>query len=641
MNIYYYYYCIVVINFSMSETQNYSVKNDPRFDTAQWRQAIGPQPTALNDSPIIFLDTTDGSDSNDGQTGAVQSFEKAVDVANGFDNATIDILSTGTTSLNLDSYMARNSITVTGASVATTDLESSVVTATPEVTYETNTVITVADTLVAAALVGKILTFTSGSFVGQSFAIITNAVSSITIAGNVTAAASDTFQVTTPTASLVQSSGNVTWKGTWSFTSILCGTTANEWLADCDSCLTFTASTSDVVLDSNKQSSINIIGCYVIQDFTTEFSDSWLIRNTLISGATLTFNNTDNLFQNVRFEDAPFVTENAELRLENCYYNTTGLLIQNSSYALLTNFVCTVTDGSTVAVFATASSEIRINDNTLVDGSNAISNVFGASGHSSIKTNQGAITIDTSTLSASSAFSINTGSTLETQVTAITLTGDIGRVFNLRDSDCLCVGSSLTLSGNTIGTAIFDVRNSLFRSDMTVSATGITTPIYYNLLDSTKFVATSAPVTIDGTVSTVAINVQGSELTFTSMALDLNSGTSSPVGVLARSGSKVYFQSMSAGSEINSVSTTISADKSDIVFDDCTSLTLNVDAAGSCLTATGTSNVKSSAGAPVLGGAGLSYIIGGNAPVAGQLVAGFTNDLGAGTPQGATLSNTL
>lgn len=479
----------------MSALQNYSVKNDPRFDTAQWNQAIGPLPTAIDESPMVFLDTVNGSDANDGINGAVASFEKAVDIANGYDNATIDILSSSVSLGAAPTYRARNTITVTGD--VTTDLTSSVVTATPEATYATNTVITVADTLVASALSGKVLTFTSGSFIGQSFNIITNAVSSITIAGNVAAAAADTFTVVTPNTSLVQNSGDVTWVGRWNFTNIIVGTTALSWIAECDSCIVLTGSTVDAVLDSNKHSFVVIDACNVIQDITTEFSDSWLIKNSVLDSITVTWLNSDNLMQNVYFTDVTLTLDQATLRIENSTWEGDALNITNSSRASLTNFVADHTAGGSFGIYSNGSL-IELDGNILVQGNYTLDGIVSdinsvihgtspaiiidnsGTGRNAINAEQfGAIAIVGGTIDIQGDYTraISGASSGNIKLDDLTLTFDAGTYsdgIQMSDGSTLsCRSTTFLSSGATVSTSWFFILNAnMDVSTVTFTLTG-------------------------------------------------------------------------------------------------------------------------------------------------------------------------
>lgn len=629
---------------------NYNTSNDGRFDNIlanqnaifkriTWDSAIGPLPIAVDSSPNIYLDPTGGSDANTGTStaAAVQSFSRAVDLANGYDNATINIVGSVTVDLGASpSFKARQCINVTGTT--TTWLSTTVVTATPRATYLTDTVIVVTDTLVAASLTGCVLTFTSGSFSGQSFNIVTNGVNDITIAGNAPAAGGDSFVVTSPNASLVQSSGTATWKGTWRFTNVTCGATVQSWSADCDSCLVFDSCTLSAVLTSNKHTFIVIEASEIIQDITTEFSDAWLIKNSLVFSITVTWTNIENLLQNVWFDDVTFVTNKSSMIFENCYLNGNTNTINMFTSASFENCVITVDDNSSNLTLQNSSHVIFLS-NMLLDG-NSTANIIDALTNSEININNCILTITTSG-AATTAINVDSTSIINAETGDITINGDYTNGIRIDNgSNSAFVNGSIVFNGGTYTNALlFIFRSNIVAENCPMTSPGVTVGARYLFIEEAAVAKFISSLSFTSVSCPNAMSINGSSRVLIRGTCDLAAtGTAiSGIGITINQGSRCDFW-FSSG--------TIRADtdgilnlQGELIFaNSSNTITGNLGGGGDVdIIGTGDARIVLRSSGITLGGSA-TITIGGNAPVALPVAPSYVNDFGAGSPEGATFS---
>lgn len=432
----------------MSQLENYAVKNDVRFDTAQWMQAIGPPPIPLDNSPTIVLNPSAGSDSNDGQTGSVATFERAVELANTYENPTISVVGASIDLGSSATYRANNNITVSGS--VTTELSSVVVTATPQDSLS-RTLITVSNTLTPSALEGFTLTFTSGSLNGVSYAIGDNAAGSITIAGNAGAAPGDRFVVTSPVSTLAPSDTSVMFVGTWTFENATLGSGSGTLLVECDSCITLTNSSVAIELSSVEHSLIRATASNINDDVTSTFGDSWSFTNCYFgsNSNTLTLSNTDNLFVNAWFNGAVPATSQVTATFRNCYINSATWSVESQSVFSFESSFWENLSG-TYVVAALTDSSVSITGTTTVN-SNATSAVLYA---------------NNSKLSTSTTLAVNTSVTadvvaLDDRATAIiedggttTITGNVSRGFFVGGCSELKIDSAVTFTSGGTGTLL-------------------------------------------------------------------------------------------------------------------------------------------------------------------------------------------
>ena len=513
----------------------------------EWTEASGPIPINSDPTQSIYLSTVSGNDTNNGLTSgtAVATWDRAVDLANGYDNPTIEILSdSGDVSISAGSYRARGKITVSGAT--TTDLDTTVQSATVQTTYEIYTTITVSDTLTASALVGKTLNFTSGSFSGQSFAIIDNGVNDITIAGNAGASASDTFTVSTPSEAL-KILGNVYLQGIWVFSNLELEDTSESDIitTDCNACVKYLGCQIAASLDSKKSSLTEIEACYQTDSIntvflTTGFSGAWWIRNTMFDNSIqLTFEFAEVKFENVWFENNVIVPHRSQMTFNNCHLEGQNITIENQSTVNFNDFFLNYTEGSTRMMSVDSLSTVIFSGNVRLQGNATSIGIFlDAEAKVNVESADLIIDIDTAG-SPDFPIQITQGSTFNNQNGNITFIGDYGNGIRLDDiSEFYTDGGSLDISGGTYSSSLVNIQGQSSGRwvNTTITATGSTIARYFECDNNSNAYVNNVDLTV--ATATNGFYCSGGELfvggnvSITSSSICLVAGVSARINLV-------------------------------------------------------------------------------------------------------------
>lgn len=611
---------------------NFAVNNDPRFDTATWEQAIGPLPTPVDQSPIIFLDPVNGSDASNGQNGAVRTFTKAVEEANTFSDPTISIVGdSSVVDMDADAiYRANVKITVTGP--VTTDLTSSVVTATVEATYEVTTVITVSDDLTGLTLLGKTLMFTSGAFAGQSFVINSNTAGSITIVGDAAAAATDAFTVTTSLNTL-RTNGNNILQNNWCFTNIILGETnaTDILIGDCESCISLIGCNVNAALNSKKYSLIEMEGCYVLNTIESTtvvngFGGAWWIQNTRFDN-DLTFEFNEVKFKNVWFENSVITANNSDITYTNSRLEDQGLVIENQTNVIMENFFINYTVGGSAIVLLRFQGKLLVCDNVRFEG-NPTSRILEIRAEGALTMKTSSLELANSTTPAQGILVID-GGEFHNLNSPITLFNDYGSGIAIEANSLFDSAGPITFSGGTYTTLFVFGPNSRSFIFGGVDTTGITTGSYIgarlnatvNMLSAGTFTGATG-VGIDVTTSTLVISG-----TF--------NATSVGVGLNLLANANVSFPGVN-GSIVSTGDTAVTTSQSRIFIDPAVGFTLTGTATDLELNDGSNASIRYTNLTITNDPTGI--VIGANAASALPATPTFTTDYGAGTPEGVTAS---